>query len=381
MDFNLTGEQRDIQRAAEDFARGEFDPDAALQYDMDQQFPSALWNKASELGFVGIHIPEEYGGQGLGILENVLVVEAFCRHDSGMGMDLALSDFGSEMILRHGKPEQKERTLPVIVGAEGISTVACFEQGYALYPFETFAKRRNRGYSIEGKKSFVPLARTARYLIVACQTGKDDPRSQSIFLLESGQEGLQVTGMGDRVGMRMISLDEVSLHCPEIPEDNRIGQEHFGHSYLLDFFDVMRIEIGAMGVGIGQGALDRALEYSKKREQFGRTIATFDAIRNKLADMLVNTELARLVTYRAAWSWDSGRPDHRALLMAKLMGSTMAYRVAFDALQIHGGLGYMKESPIEHFFRDAKVLDLFLESGQIQRNMLADLMLGERKRG
>jgi len=380
MDFHLTREQQDIQRAAGEFAKGEFDPDAALQYDMDRQFPSDLLKKASELGFVGIHIPEEYGGQGLGLLENVLVVEAFCRHDSGIGIALALSDFGAELVLRQGSDAQKERFLPFIAEAKGMSTVACFEQGYTLYPFDTSAKRGTGGYSIQGRKSFVPLARSAHYLMVACQTGTDDPRSQSVFLLEHGLEGLQITGRGDQVGMRMVSLDEVSFHCDGIPEESRIGQEHRGHAYLLDFFNEMRIEIGAMAVGIGQGALDRALEYSRKREQFGRAIATFDVIRNKLADMLVNMEMARLVTYRAAWSFDTGSPDLPAMLMAKLVGTSAAYRVAFDALQIHGGLGYMKETPIEHFFRDAKVLDLFMGSGQGQRAMLADHLLGERKR-
>ena len=380
MDFSLNNEQVDIQKAAQEFAKGEFDPDAALQHDQEQEFPSALRKKAAELGFVGIHIPEEYGGQGLGLIENALVVEAFCRYDSGLGMALALSDFGFEIILRQGNEDQKQRILPGIAQAKGIPTVAWFEEGYPLYPLNTFAKKQDHEYALQGGKSFVPLARMARYLIVICQTGADDPFAQSVLLLEDMEEGIQVTSMGGMVGMRMIPMDEVSFHSPGIPEANRIGEENRGHHYLMDFFHEMRIETGAMGVGIAQGALDRALDYSKKREQFGRSIATFDVIRNKLADMFVNTELARLAVYRAAWSFDSGRPDPQAMVMAKLIGAKTAYGVAFDAVQIHGGLGYMKESAIEHFFRDAKVLDLFLEPGQIQRDMVADHMLGERRR-
>ena len=138
----------------------------------------------------------------------------------------------------------------------------------------------------------------------------------------------------------------------------------------------MRIITGAMGIGIAQGGLDKALEYSKKRKQFGNTIASFDVIRNKLADMYIDVEMARLITYKAAWSFDTGKPDSRAILMSKMIASKAAYRNAYEAVQIHGGYGYMTEGHIEHFYRDAKVLDLFLEPGYIQRNMLADHLLG-----
>ncbi len=380
MDFSLNSEQRDIQKAAQEFAKGEFDPDAALQHDQDQEFPSALHKKASELGFVGIHIPEEFGGQGLGLIENTLVAEAFCRSDSGLGMAMALSDFGFELILRQGNAGQKQRILPVIAQGKGMPSVAWFEEGYPLYPFATFAKKQNQEYSLQGRKSFVPMARKARYLIVACQTGAEDPFAQSVLVLDDFGEDIQVTGMGDMVGMRMIPMDEVSFHTTRIPETNRIGEENRGHGYLMDFFNEMRVETGAMGVGIAQGALDRALEYSTKREQFGRSIATFDVIRNKLADMFMNTELARLAVYRAAWAFDAGKPDPRAMLLAKHIGAKTAYEVAFEAVQIQGGLGYMKESAIEHYFRDARVLDLFLEPGQIQRTLMADHLLGERRR-
>ena len=186
--------------------------------------------------------------------------------------------------------------------------------------------------------------------------------------------------MGDMVGMRMIPMDEISFLSSKIPESNRIGEENRGRDYLMDFFGEMRIETAAMAVGIAQGALDRSLEYSKKREQFGRNIATFDVIRNKIADMFMNTELARLAVYKAAWSFDAGKPDPQAMLLAKHICAKTAYSVAFDAVQIHGGLGYMKESDIEHYFRDAKVLDIFLEPGQIQKDLVADHLLGERRR-
>ena len=378
MDFSLTTEQVDIQKAAEEFAKGEFDPDAALEYDEKQEFPSNIWKKACELGFVGIHFPEEYGGPGFGLLGNALVTEAFCRQDSGIGMALALSDFGSEMILRHGDENLKSKILPVIAQGEVLVTMAVLEEGYSLAPLSTTAKLKKDGYIIEGKKTFVTLGSLADYMIVVCQSRSDDPHAQSVILLEAKVDNLEAFSMGKRLGMRMVPMDQVSFNHVKAPKENKIGREDKGYLQLKEFLDEMRIEAGAMGVGIAQGSLDRALDYGGKREQFGKTIVNFDAIRNKLADMYVDVEMARLVTYKAAWSFDRGRPDYRSSLMAKSVASRTAYRVAYDALQIHGGLGYMTESHIEHSFRDAKVLDLFLEPGKMQRSQLAEEIIGKR---
>ena len=377
MDFSLTREQVDIQKAAKEFAKGEFDPDAALEYDEKQQFPSVIWKKAAELGFVGVHVPEEYGGQELGLFENVLIVEAFCRQDSGIGMALALSDFGSEMILRHGNEGQKRRILPIVAQGEGIVTLAFLEQGYSLAPFETSARMNTDGYIVDGKKSFVTLGGLAQYIIVVCQTKLDDQFGQSAILVESRADGVDVVSMGEKMGMRMIPVDQVSFTNARIPQENLIGKEDGGYLHLRDFLNEARIETAAMGVGIAQGGVDRALEYSKKREQFGRAIVTFEVIRNKLADMYADVELARLMTYKAAWLFDRGEPDIRCSLMSKMVATGAAYRVTNDALQIHGGQGYMTEGHIEHYYRDAKVLDLFLEPGQSQRNMLANEITGK----
>ncbi|MBW2169971.1 MAG: acyl-CoA dehydrogenase family protein, partial [Deltaproteobacteria bacterium] len=175
MDFDLTKELRDIQKAAREFAKGEFDPDAALEYDQNQEFPSTIWKKACELGFIGMHVPEEYGGQGLGLLENVLITEEFCRQDSGMGIALALSDFGSELVLRHGNENQKSKILPLITQGESVFTIAILEEGYSLSPLATTANMDKNGYIISGKKEFVTLGSLAKQMIVVCQTRLDDP--------------------------------------------------------------------------------------------------------------------------------------------------------------------------------------------------------------
>jgi alkylation response protein AidB-like acyl-CoA dehydrogenase len=377
MDFHLNTEQIDIQKAAIEFAKGEFDPDAALDYDLKQQFPLTIWKKACELGFIGIYFPEEYGGQELGLLENALIVEAFCRQDSGIGMALALSDFGSEMIVRNGNGDQKKKILPFIAHGEGIVTSAFLEEGYFLAPLATYAKIGQDGCMINGMKSFVTLANMADYIIVVCQTRLDTPHAQTVILLKRDMDGIKVSSMGEKVGMRMVPVDQVTFADARVPVENIVGQEDTGYFQLQDFFNEMRIKTGAMGIGIAQGGLDKALEYSKKRKQFGKPIASFDAIRNKLADMHIDVEMARLVAYKAAWSFDQGKHDLRAILMSKMIASKTAYRTTYDAVQIYGGYGYMTEGHIEHFYRDAKVLDLFLEPGQIQRNMLADHILGK----
>jgi len=376
MDFHLNTEQIDIQKAASEFAKGEFDPDAALDYDLKQQFPLTIWKNACELGFMGVHFPEEYGGQELGLLENALIVEAFCRQDSGVGMALALSDFGSEMIVRKGNEDQKRKILPFVAQGKGIVTIAFLEEEYFLAPFATTAKIDENECVINGMKSFVTLANMADYIIVVCQTRMDTPQAQTVILLKRDMDGIKVSSMGEKVGMRMVPVDQVAFADARVPVENIVGQEDTGYFQLRDYFNEMRIKTGAMGIGIAQGGLDKALEYSKKREQFGKPIASFGAIRNKLADMYMDVEMARLITYKAAWSFDQGKPDLRAILMAKMISSQTAYKTTYNAVQVHGGYGYMTEGQIEHFYRDAKVLDLFLEPGHIQRNMLADNILG-----
>jgi alkylation response protein AidB-like acyl-CoA dehydrogenase len=291
-------------------------------------------------------------------------------------MALALSDFGSEMVLYYGNGDQKKRILPFVAHGEGLMTLAFLEDGYSLAPFSTKAIRDNNGYVIHGKKSFVTLGNLASFIIVVCQTDPGDPIVQTAFLVERETPGLEVLTMGQKAGMRMIPISQAAFMNVHLAKENVVGQEKDAYRQLKAFLDTMRIEAGAMGVGIAQGALDMALEYSKRREQFGRAIVSFDAIRNKLADMCIEVETSRLIVYKAAWSMDQGRPDHPAILISKVAGAKTAYAVANDCVQIYGGYGYMTEGQIEHFYRDAKVLDLFAEPGQAQKNLLADKITG-----
>jgi alkylation response protein AidB-like acyl-CoA dehydrogenase len=376
MDFNLTKEQTDIQKAAREFAAGEFDPDRILEWDRNQEFPVSVWKKACNLGFQGVHFPEGYGGQGLELLNHALIIEAFCRQDSGVGMALALSDFGAEMVLAHGTDEQKKKVLPSLAQGQGWLTLAFLEEGYDLSTFRTICHKHESGYTIQGKKSYVTLAGMAQSLVVVCQADSGDSAGQSVFLLKRDAKGIERENMGEKLGMRMIPMQSISFQQVVATGSHLVGQEGKGSSYLGEFLNTARVEAGAAGVGIAQGAFDRALDYARKREQFGKAIVTFDPIKNKLADMLVRVEMARGMVYRAACCLDQKRPENRWNILAKMTASKAALEVANDAIQIHGGYGYMTEGQVEHFYRDARALDLFLESGSIEKSMLADQIAG-----
>jgi alkylation response protein AidB-like acyl-CoA dehydrogenase len=216
----------------------------------------------------------------------------------------------------------------------------------------------------------------AQYVIVACQVESGDPEVQSVFLLTRDAKGIEGEGMGEKLGMRMVPMQTVSFHRVVVGEKDVLGQEGKGSSYLKEFLHTARVEAGAAGVGIAQGAFDRALDYAKKREQFGKAIVTLEPIKNKLADMAVRVEMARWTVYRAASWLDQKKPEDRWAILAKMIASKAALEVASDAIQIHGGYGYMTEGQVEHFYRDAKALDLFMESGSIEKSMLGDQIAG-----
>ena len=377
MDFDLTKEQADIQKAAREFAAGEFDPDRILEWDRNQEFPVSTWKKACELGFQGVHFPEAYGGQGLELLDHALIIEALCRRDSGIGLAMALSDFGAEMVLAHGTDEQKKQVLPFSAQGKGWLTLAFLEEGYDLSTFQTIAHKSGNGHRIQGKKSYVTLAGMAQHLVVACQAEFANGAGQSVFLLTRGAKGIEGQSMGEKLGMRMIPMQRVSFNGVVVTEKDLLGQEGKGSSYLDEFLNTARVEAGAAGLGIAQGAFDRALDYARKREQFGKAIVTFDPIRNKLADMLTQVEMARWIVYRAASSVDREKLEDRWSLLAKRIASKAALEVANEAIQIHGGYGYMTEGQVEHLYRDAKALDLFMESGAIEKSMLGDRIAGK----
>jgi alkylation response protein AidB-like acyl-CoA dehydrogenase len=384
MDFELTDEQRDIQRAAREFAQGEFDKEVALELERDHAFPKSIWKKACELGFVGLHFPETYGGQGLGIFENTLVVEEFCRQDSGIGIALSLADFSSEVILRFGNEAQKEKYLPPVAKGKAISAGAYTEpdHGSDITRLSTTAVKQGREFVINGAKTFITNGTLADHYVVLCQTNPDaDPpyRGMCTILVERGTQGFDATELGDKMGIRMTSTAELSFSDVHVSLENLIGQENRGFYQTLEFFDESRIEIAAQAVGVAQGAFERALTYAKERHQFGRRIADFQVTQHKLADMYTKLETARLLTYKAAWNYDLGRIDPLLTSMAKMHAGRVSVEVADEAIQIFGGYGYITDYEVERFYRDARILEIYEGTREIQKNTIAGALVGKGK--
>ena len=376
MDFKLTEEQLEIKSAVREFCLKEFTPELAMECDREEKFPWDLHRKAAQLGFVGIHFPEEYGGGGYGVLENVLVVEEMCRVDSTLGTAIMLGDFACDLILRHGTEEQKERWLPRVARGEAVSAGAFTEpaRGSDITKMDTTAVKEGDEWVINGTKTLISNATIASFFITLCQTNPEaEPtyRGQSLIIVERETPGVDVTKIGGKLGIRSSPTGEVSFSDVRVPEENLLGELNRGFYHSLYFFDESRIEIAAQAVGIAQGALDRALKYAKEREAFGRKIAEFQAISHKLADMATKVEAARLLTYKAAWVVDHGELDPMLASMAKTYAGRIAVEVADEAIQIFGGYGYIGEYEVERFYRDAKITEIYEGTREIQKNTIA----------
>ena len=271
MEFELTEEQKDIQQAARDFAQGEFDKEKILEWEQSHTFPKELWKKACKLGFVGIHFPEEYGGQGCGLFENILIVEEFCRRDSGVGIALSLVDFSSEVILHFGTPEQKKKYLIPVAKGDFISAGAFTEpdHGSDITTLSTTAIKQDDTFLINGTKTFITNGSIADFFVVLCQTNSHASppyRGQCTLLVEKAVKGLEATEIMPKMGIRMTSTAELSFSDVRVPVSHLIGEENKGFYQVLEFFDESRIEIAAQALGISQGAFDRALEYSLQKK-------------------------------------------------------------------------------------------------------------------
>jgi alkylation response protein AidB-like acyl-CoA dehydrogenase len=382
MDFNLGGEQEEVRKAAAEFAKGEFDKDIALEHERAHSFPKEIWKKACELGFVGIHFPEKYGGQDFGVMENTLVVEAFCRQDSGLGIALSIADFSTEIILRGGTEEQKEKYLIPITRGEAISSGGFTEpdHGSDITYMNTSAIKEGSDYIINGTKTFISNGTISDFVIVLCQTdpeAKPSYRGQTLLIVERGTPGYSTADVGEKMGIKMTSTAELSFNDVRVPASSMVGQENKGFYQVLEFFDESRIEIAAQALGIAQGAFDRALAYTRERKQFGKKLAEFQATQHKLADMATKIETARLLVYKAAWSYDQGKTDPMLTSMAKLYAGRVAVEVADEAIQLFGGYGYMLEYEVERFYRDAKIMEIYEGTKEIQKNTIASALLGK----
>jgi alkylation response protein AidB-like acyl-CoA dehydrogenase len=369
MEFELSDIQKDIQREARKFAEKEFDPHMSTDLDKEGRFPKSIFEKACRLGWVGIDYPEEVGGQSFGLFEKVLVIEEFCRKDSGIGISISLGDMASIIILRHGDEQQKKRFLTPLVEGKGINTVAATDSVNTL----TRAEEDPSGYVVSGKKSFVVNGSIATTIVLFCETrSSSDPNTHRpiALIVEGNQEGVKIEGRKTTMGMRMVPVNEVTFEQVKIPRDHRIGGEE---DCLAGFLTEQRIKTATQALGIAQGAFERAIEHAKIREQFGKKIIQFQGIQFMLADLCTQVEAARSLVYRTACNYDAKSSDLELMApMARLFATDVAVRATIDSIQIHGGIGLMKEYPIERMLRDAKTIQNLGETNLIQKAFIGE---------
>jgi alkylation response protein AidB-like acyl-CoA dehydrogenase len=381
MDFQLTKEQKDIRQAARDFAEKEIS-EIAREYDQREEFPRDLWRKACDLGFVGVYLDEAYQGPGLGYFEAALIMEEFWRVDPGCGCVL-LASFGTELLQNFGTEAQKEKYIPPVPRGTAIMGAAITEPdaGSDIFNVTTRASEEGDAYVINGTKMFITNGSLADYLAVYCLTSPEaESRYErySFFLVEKDRPGFQANKLKGKLGIRASDTAEIVLNNVKVPKENLIGgQEGQGFPQVMDLFNINRVLAASQGVGVAQGALDQAIAHVKKRQAFGQAIGKFQAIQVKLAEMATMVESSRLLTYQAAWLIDQGNKDPRLIAMAKWLAGETGVRVTDDALQLHGGYGYINEYDIERFYRDAKIVEIYEGTKEMEKLTIAHRLLGK----
>jgi alkylation response protein AidB-like acyl-CoA dehydrogenase len=380
MDFKLTDEQMEIKRAAREFAEKEFTPELALEYDQKEEFPMELYRKAAKLGFTSMRIPQEYEGQGYGVLEECLVVEEFCRVDPGLGVAVSLGNLMvPDVLLKHGTGEQKEKYIPPLARGEKIAAAAFTEpeHGSDITRLDTTAVKNGNEWVLNGSKQFITNAPIADTFIILCQTDPNATpphRGQSLFLAEKGMPGLEATKLHGKMGIKPCVTGSLALSDLHVPEANLVGELNKGFYYALELFDGTRITVAAQAVGMAQGAFEKALAYAKTRKQFGQPIINFQGISFKLAEMAIKIETARLLTYKAAWIYDHEKPSPVATSMAKAYASRVAMEVTDEAMQIFGGYGYLADYHVERFHRCAKITEIYEGTSEIQKLTIVNFL-------
>jgi alkylation response protein AidB-like acyl-CoA dehydrogenase len=379
MDFDLTKEQQDIQKAAREFAQGEFTA-RAQEFDRSETFDLDIWRKACELGFVGVFIDEAYEGAGLGYFEHCLITEEFWAVDAGMANAVITATFGAELLRMFATEEQKRRYLPPLVRGEAIMGTAITEPdaGSDVTAATTTAVRDGDEYVINGSKMFITNGTIADRVLVFCRTDPENPdrhRRHSFFIVETDSPGFEANKLTGKLGIRANDTAELSFTNVRVASSQLVGEEGQGFRQLMAFFNVTRLHICAMAVGIARAALEESTAHIKKRRQFGAPLASFQINQFKVAEMATKIRAARNLYYEAAWLADQGRIDHGLVAMAKWFSGEVAVRCADEALQMHGGYGYMDEYKVQRIFRDAKIVEIYEGTKEIEKIIVAKSVL------
>jgi acyl-CoA dehydrogenase len=378
IDFQLTEDQIALQEMAHDFAANEMRPKAAA-YDQGHAFPEDVMRKAFEVGFLTCTVPAEHGGVGLGDLDTAIVSEELAWGCAGMYTTMMANSLAFTPILLFGTAEQKKRLFAPFLKDMAFASYCLTEReaGSDTSAIKTTARKDGSDYVINGSKCFITNGGVAGlYVVFANSAPEKGPRGLSVFAVPRETPGVSVGKVEDKFGHRASNTTELFFEDVRVPASNLLGREGLGFIVAMRTFDKTRAAVGAAGVGIARAALEHAIDYSKTRIQFGKPIATFQATAFKLAQMAMDIEAARLVVWRAAWLMDRGKPNGKESAMAKCLGSDVAMRNALEALQIFGGYGYMKDYPVEKLVRDAKLLQIYEGTNEIQRLVISREVIG-----
>ncbi len=384
MDYLLNDTQKEIVKLTREIAEGEILPVRA-RLDRDDVFPRDILKTMGDAGLMGVFIPEQYGGLGGSMMDLCLVTEEISKACLGVSTTYGAIALGTLPVLVAGDEAMKQKVLPRVATGEWIAAFCLTEAeaGSDAFGMRTRAVRDGGEYVLNGTKQWISNGGESDfYTVIAITDPSRGARGASAFLVEADRKGLSFGKREDKMGIRASSTREVVFEDVRIPESNRIGREGTGFIVTMRTLERARVAVGAQGVGLAAGALEAAVKYASERKQFGKPIASFQAIGHLLADMAIRVETARALLYSVARTIDSGASDYAMeSSMAKVIGSDIAMSVAVDAVQVFGGYGYMKEYPVEKMLRDAKILQIYEGTNQIQRNEIAQALIKRSAKG
>ncbi|MGG0890156.1 acyl-CoA dehydrogenase family protein [Cytobacillus horneckiae] len=374
MNFDLTSEQNMILKTIREFAIEEVEP-GALERDRTKQFPLEVFRKMADLGLMGLPFPEEYGGAGADTISFAIVTEELSKACASTGITYSAHiSLGGAPLYLFGSEDQKQKYLVPICTGESFGAFGLTEPnaGSDAGGTRTSAIKKDGEYIINGNKCYITNASYAKHLALTAITGEKDGKKEiSAIIVPTDAEGFNVIDNYEKMGLHASNTTELVLEDVRVPAEHLLGKEGEGFKQFLITLDGGRIGIGAMAVGIAQAAYERALKYAQERQQFGRALSHFQAIQFKLADMAMKIELARNMVYKAAWLKDQGRPFSKEASMCKLYASEICMEITDQAVQIHGGYGYMKDYHVERYMRDGKLTEIGEGTSEIQRMVIA----------
>lgn len=378
MNFDISENESMIQQMVKDFAEKEIRPNI-MKWDESQEFPVDVFKKAGELGLLGILVPTEYGGAGMGYNEYIMTIREIAKVCGSIGLSVAAhNSLCTNHILKFGNEEQKKKWLPKLATGEWIGAWGLTEAntGSDAGRMQCTAKQDGDHWVINGSKNFITHGKSGDCIVVIVRTGELlDSHGMTAFVVERGTEGFKAGKKEDKLGMRASETAEVIFDNCRVHKDNILGKVGDGFIQSMKILDGGRISIGALGLGIGEGALEASINYSKEREQFGKPISSFQGISFKLADMATELEGAKLLLYQAADKLMKGENVMKLSAMAKYKASEVGVMVATEAVQIFGGYGYVKDYPVEKYFRDSKLCTIGEGTSEIQKLVISRALL------